>query len=139
MARNKMPIKKVNILELIFFRRFRTVNNFEMVHVPDEYPVEIFIKDAFRKSLSFKTPWIGKMCAYAHITKNMIALLEENDVDYKAMKVYLYDWDKQFVISIEEPKRMREVQFTCDRDDVRKLLEWCVRIPEQRHKNDMEV
>ena len=139
MARNKMPIKKVNILELIFFRRFRTVDNFEMFHVPDEYPVEIFIKDPFRKSLSFKTPWIGKMCAYAHPTKNMIAFLEENDVDYKAMKVYLYDWDKQFVISIEEPKRMREVQFTCDRDDVRKLLEWCVRIPEQRHKNDMEV
>ncbi|MBP5444838.1 MAG: hypothetical protein J6Y28_01580 [Acholeplasmatales bacterium] len=138
MAINKPPLKKVNILELIFFRYFRTVTNFEMPRADSEYPVEIFIKDPFRKSLSFKTPWIGRMYAYAHITKNMKELLKINDVDFENIRVHLYDWDKEFVLSIEEPKKARELQFSCDRNEVRVLLEWCVRVPEQRYRNDME-
>lgn len=137
MALNKTPFEKINLFEYISPRHFRTVSNFEMHHVEKEYGVELFLKDKFRKKLSFKTPWLGQLYGYAFITNKMAELLKKNDIDYHNIKVNLNDWDNRFVLSITDPINMKEIQLSCEQIEVLELLEWCVKIPEQRIKNDV--
>lgn len=123
----------IEITKLISYNRLRTIDDPSCEGSSSEYLIYIDIKDAFRKSLSFKTPFHGHLFAYAVITPSMKEIFDEYGFTLKGVRVDLSDWDKQFVISLEE--NAKEVQFYCSRDDVKFLLEHCLRIPEQRISN----
>jgi hypothetical protein len=126
----------VNILDLIYYKRFRTVDSPMCVGCGCEYFVNIILKDSFRKKLKFKTPYHGQLFAYASLTTNMKKLMDDYNFDYKNVRVDLADWDERFLLSFEQDNR--EAQFFCSSKDVKFILENCVRIPEERKKNDMK-
>ncbi len=120
----------VELKELISYRWLRTVNDPLCEGSPNEYLIYIDIKDTFRKSLSFKTPYHGHLYAYAFLTSPLKELLNGDGFTFRGVRVDLADWDDKFVISFEE--NAKEAQFFCKVEDVKFLLENCIRIPEQR-------
>ncbi len=126
----------VNILDLIYYKRFRTVDSPACEGCGTEYFVNIILKDAFRKKLKFKTPYHGNLFAFANLTPGMQKLMQEYEFDHKKVRVDLADWDERFLLSFEQDHR--EAQFFCNSKDVKFILENCVRIPEERKKNDMK-
>lgn len=120
----------VELKKLISYKWLRTVADPSCEGSPNEYLIYIDIKDPFRKSLSFKTPYHGHLYAYAFLTTPLKELLDSYGFTLSKVRVDLADWDDQFVISFEE--NAKEAQFFCSKDDVKFLLEKCIRIPEQR-------
>ncbi|MGM9972315.1 MAG: hypothetical protein ACI35W_07890 [Anaeroplasmataceae bacterium] len=120
----------VKLIELIYYKRLRTVEDDTAPGSPKEYLINIDLKDPFRDKLSFRTPYHGHLYAYAFITEPMKKLLDTYGFTLKGVMVDLVDWDDKFVLSLEEDKR--EVQFFCSIEDVIFLLENCMRIPSQR-------
>lgn len=120
----------LNLLELISYKRLRTVDDDTVPGSPNEYLINIDVKDIFREKLSFKTPYHGHLYAYAFITEPMKNLLDTYGFSHKNVTVDLVDWDDKFVLSLEENKH--EVMFNCKIEDVIFLLEHCMRTPSQR-------
>lgn len=126
----------LELLNLISFKKLRTVYSLEIPHALKEYPITFILKDPFRKTLNFKTMFHGRIYAYAFITDKFKELLLKNGFDYTKIMVDIADWDTQFVLSIEQDSK--ELQYYVSSLDVKYLLENCLRIPEQRDKNDMK-
>ncbi len=124
----------VELLELIYKKKLRTVDDPTCPGSSAEYLIYIDLKDEFRKKLNFKTPYHGHLYAYAYVSKEVQKILDENDFTLKGVRVDLADWDDKFVISFEE--NAKEIQFFCKSADVKYLLENCLRIPMQRILNN---
>lgn len=124
----------VELRKLIHYKKFRTVDSPACIGSPNEYLIYIDIKDDFRKKLKFKTPYHGHLYAFAFVTEALLELLDEYNFTLHGVRVDLADWDDQFVISFEE--NAKEAQFFCSKDDVKFILENCLRIPEQRFGNN---
>lgn len=123
----------VELRKLIKYEKLRTVDSPTCLGSQSEYLIYIDIKEDFRRMLNFSTPYHGRLYAYAYVTEALLKILSEYNFTLHGVRVDLADWDEQFVISFEE--EAREVQFFCSKNDVKFLLENCLRIPEQRFKN----
>ena len=130
--KNRNLVGDIEIHKLISYKWFRTVDDTECSGSPSEYLIHIDLKDEFRNSLSFKTPFHGNLYAYAFVTEEFNKVINTYNFTQNGVKVDLVDWDDRFVISFEE--NHVEVQFFCNKDDVRYILEHCIRTPEQRIK-----
>lgn len=133
--KNRQLKQKVDLLEFISFKKLRTVEDLDGAHALKEYPITFHLKDPFRKTLSFKTLFHGRIYAFAFITDAFDKFLKEKGFDYKDIMVDIADWDSVFVLSIEDNKH--EAQYFVLSTDVKYLLENCLRIPDQRELNDM--
>lgn len=134
--KNRQNKESVDILSLISFKKLRTAESFEIPHALKEYPITFHLKDPFRRKLTFKTLFHGRIYAFAFITDEFNKFLTQRGFDYKQIMVDIADWDSRFVLSIED--KTHEMQFYIKSLDVKYLLENCLRIPEQRELNDME-
>lgn len=121
----------VELSDYIETNRFRTVlhEQYEEPHGITEIPVEIEMNEKFSKTLSFPVPWDRWL--YGFVRENHI-LKSLNDANGgKSIKVIsLHDWDKHFLMLIET--ETGEIANYIESDDVRLLLEGCLRPPEQR-------
>lgn len=116
--------------EYIPAKRFRTV-------LPDqrrtpcgisELPVEIQLKKAFAKTLSFKVPWDGLMYGFVRGKKDIAERLG----DFTEIKrISLQDWGGAFLLLFEGEDESAERAFSVSAEDVTELLENCLRVPEQ--------
>ena len=131
--KNRNLVGDVDILKLIDYRHFRTIDSTECVGSLSEYLIHIEMKDEFRQSLDFITPFHGNLYAYAFVTDTFDEILDKYGFTKDGLAVDLVDWDEAFVISFEQKKK--EIQLYCNKDAVRLILERCVRIPSQRISN----
>ncbi len=120
---------EVKLAEYIPAKLFRTILP-EQRHFPcgiSELPVEIQLKKEYAKTLSFEVPWDGTMYGFVR-GKNDIALKLGNT----AIKhISIQDWDDRFLLLFEGEDKGDEIPFFVSPDDVRELLENCLRVPEQ--------
>lgn len=120
----------VRLSEYIPAKRFRTILP-EQRHTPcgiSELPVEIQLKKAFSKTLSFKVPWDGLLYGFVRGKKDIAGTLG----DFSEIKhISLQDWDSEFLLLFEGEDKGTEKAFFVSGDDVRELLENCLRVPEQ--------
>ena len=92
-----------------------------------EIPVEIHTKPPFTKSLSFNVGWDGMIYGFVRGKKDIAAKLGKiRDIS----KITVTDWDDRFLM-VFEGKKDEEMPFFVSDDDVRELLETCLRVPEQ--------
>lgn len=96
----------------------------------DEISVEVELKDKFMKTLSFPVPWDGKL--YGYIRKNK--LLTDITKTKKITMISLHDWDNNFLMLIERAEEKEEVPFLVTNEEVKNLLENCLRVPQQRYE-----
>lgn len=134
--KNRLDKESIDILKYISFKKMRTIDGFEIPHSIKEYPITFHLKDPFRRQLTFKTLFHGRIYAFAFITDEFDEFLLKRDFDYKNIMVDIADWDSKFVLSIED--KTHEMQFYVKSLDVKYLLENCLRIPDQREFNDMK-
>lgn len=119
----------VRLSEYIPAKLFRTILP-EQRHTPcgiSELPVEIQLKKAFAKTLSFKVPWDGLMYGFVRGKKDIFAKLG----DFAARHVSIQDWDDRFLLLFEGADKGSEKPFFVSPADVKELLENCLRVPEQ--------
>ncbi|MCM1167748.1 MAG: hypothetical protein NC299_14100 [Lachnospiraceae bacterium] len=119
----------VKLAEYIPAKLFRTILP-EQRHTPcgiSELPVEIQLKKAFAKTLSFKVPWDGLMYGFVRGKKEIFGRLE----GFAAKSVSLQDWDDRFLLLFEGADKGDEKPFFVSPKDVKELLENCLRVPEQ--------
>lgn len=120
----------VRLSDYIAVKRFRTILP-EQRHTPcgvSELPVEIQLKKTFAKSLSFKVPWDGLLYGFVRGKKDIAEKLG----DFVAVKlISLQDWEHSFLLLFEGEDKGAEKAFFVSADDVRELLENCLRVPEQ--------
>ena len=93
-----------------------------------EIPVEIELENKFMKTLAFPIPWDGKM--YGYVRKN--ELLCEISKNKKITLISLHDWNDKFLMLIERAEEKEEVPFFVKSEEVKNLLENCMRVPQQR-------
>ena len=89
--------------------------------------VEIHTKPPFTKSLSFNVSWDGMIYGYVRGKKDIAAKLGRIR---NISKITITDWDDRFLMVFEGNKD-EEVPLFVSNDDVRELLENCLRVPEQ--------
>lgn len=137
MAASRTDRPKLALGDYLTAYRFRTVTSFQMQRAPCELRAELELGDTFMQSLSFQTPWDGKLYAYATPRAAFYALCRENGFEAgSATTLYFQDWDTKFLLAVETSTadRRQMLTFFLPPDDVRYLLENCCRIPEQRRK-----
>lgn len=120
----------VRLSEFIPAKRFRTILP-EQRHTPcgiSELPVEIQLKKAFSKTLSFKVPWDGLLYGFVRGKKDIAGTLGDfSDIKH----ISLQDWESEFLLLFEGEDKGTEKAFFVSPDDVRELLGNCLRVPEQ--------
>ncbi len=92
-----------------------------------EIPVEIHTKPPFTKSLSFKVGWDGIIYGYVRGKKEISAKLGGTPI---IVKITVTDWDDRFLMVFEGSEN-EEIPYFVKSDEVRELLENCLRVPEQ--------
>lgn len=109
--------------------RFRTVlaQQREITAGLSEIPVEFELQKDFIKSLSFPVQWDGLMYGYYRGRK----IIEEK-VGAMIKRVVICDWNEKFVVIFEKDNGVEDPVFYVAPEDVRLLLEKCLRVPEQR-------
>lgn len=120
----------VGLAEYIPTKRFRTILP-DQRHTPcgiSELPVEIQLKKAFAKTLSFKVPWDGLLYGFVRGKKD----IAEKIGDFAEIKhISLQDWESEFLLLFEGEDKGAEKAFFVSSNDVKELLENCLRVPEQ--------
>lgn len=135
MRNTRMDKPAVSLKDILPCDHFRTVESFRCLRAPSEIPVNITLKDRFRKTLSFPTEWDGIMYGYARYTERLTQLLVDSGIPATGdVLLSITDWDDKFDLSVEERSLKREASFFVTDADVRELLEGCCRIPAQRSK-----
>lgn len=92
-----------------------------------EIPVEIQTKPPFTKSLSFKVGWDGIIYGYVRGKKEISAKLGGIPT---IVKITVTDWDDRFLM-VFEGNENEEIPFFVKSEEVRDLLENCLRVSEQ--------
>ena len=92
-----------------------------------EIPVEIHTKPPFTKSLSFNVGWDGIIYGYVRGKKEISAKLGGTPI---IAKIAVTDWDDRFLM-VFEGNENEEIPFFVKSNEVRYLLENCLRVPEQ--------
>lgn len=113
--------------------RFRTVSE-SMRSIPmgiTEFAVEIRLKKKARKALSFKTPWDGILYGCA---RGKAELKQKLNLESDIKTAYIIDWDDKFLFLLELENSAERPVVYVNSADVIKLLENCLRIPEQRNE-----
>lgn len=131
MANPYINAKTVSLSDYITPDRFRTVTA-ECRHDyagVSEVPVELELKKAFIKTLSFKVQWDGVIYGFCRGKKELTAKLEGFT---KIAKVSIQDWNDKFLIHFEDSEKKTESAFFVSSEEVRTLLENCRRAPEQQ-------
>lgn len=111
--------------------QFRTISE-EVRMVPmgiTEFAVEIHLKQAERKKLSFPTPWDGILYGCA---RGKQAVKEKLALTAEIKTAYITDWDDKFLLLFELRDSTEVPAAFVSAGDVLYLLENCWRIPEQR-------
>lgn len=111
--------------------KFRTVL-YEQSSLPggiSEVPVEINLKKATAKKLSFDVPSDGVLYGFARIRP-----LVKERFGAKTAKVFINDWEVKFLLVFELFDTDQEKAFYVTEDEVLDLLEKCIRVPQQRYK-----
>jgi len=124
-------ISDAKLSDYISSQRFRTVTSkqFKLPCGISEIPVEIEVKQKFAESLSFKTSSSGII--YGFVRTNALLKELDTETDDNIQLISLHDWDNKFLMVIET-KSKGELAFNVLSEDVKELLENCVRIPEQK-------
>ena len=126
--------ERVSLFDFIEIARFRTVlhEQYDEPHGISEIPVEIEMKNKFAKTLSFHVPWDCLLYGFVRQNEKLKAINQAEGE--KAIKlVSLHDWDKNFLMLIET--KSGDKAFFVESEDVKKLLEGCMRPREQRTEN----
>lgn len=134
-TRTNRPV--IRLADYIPPDRFRTVENFDMHRAPSELCVELELNKLFMDKLSFSVPWDGKLYAYTRPLPEFLILCEKSGINVGLpITLYLQDWDKKFLLAIENSdcERCEESTFFVPSADVRELLENCCRIEGQKMK-----
>lgn len=124
-------IKFGSLDEYITPDKFRTIGD-DMRHIPPgitEFAVEIHMKYKLKSKLSFKTPWDGIIYGCARDKKILNQKLELKS-DIKT--AYLMDWDDKYLFLLELENQQEYPVAYVHNNDIIKLLENCIRIPEQQ-------
>ena len=133
MSVKRGPRTPIALLDYVTPAGFRTVDSLQCPGSPSELPVELSLKDAFQKELSFPTPWDGLLHGYLRRTPAFDALCGESGLPAEQVSlVWLEDWDDYFLLFLEGADGKRETAFQVSRADLRALLEGCQRIPAQQ-------
>ncbi len=134
MANPHRNAKIVKLSDFIIKEKFRTIMS-NCRHVRggvSEIPVEIQMKMPFAEKLSFYVPWDCVMYGFVRDKKNIF-----KDGSFNCTKISLSDWgDGRFQLMFESSKETDELVYFVESDDVRKLLEGCMRPQEQRIPKD---
>lgn len=124
-------IKFGSLDEYITPDKFRTIGD-DMRHIPPgitEFAVEIHMKYKLKSKLSFKTPWDGIIYGCAR-DKRILKQKLELKSDIKT--AYLMDWDDKYLFLLELENQQEYPVAYVHNNDIIKLLENCIRIPEQQ-------
>ena len=129
MSKQYKDTKSVALGEFITPEKFRTIlpESRKVGGGVSEIPVEIHTKPPFTKSLSFHVGWDGIIYGYVRGKKEISAKLGET---LKIAKITVTDWDDRFLMMFEGYEK-EEISFFVSSDEVRELLETCLRVPEQ--------
>ncbi len=134
-----MPVQRsarpyIDLPAVIPASHFRTVEGFEPEDlIRKETPVSLTLKKRFMKRLSFPLPWDGRVFAYVRWSPGFRSFCQENGLEPRDLrKLYLVDWDDRFMLILETQWADREMSFSVEPEQLRQLLENCMRIPAQR-------
>lgn len=94
-----------------------------------EIPVEVQMKEAFAKTLSFPVPWDCIVYGFVRSKRNIIEKLGGFE---KLSRIHIVDWDDRFLVMFEGEKETDEKPFFVTPDEVRYMLENGRRIPAQK-------
>jgi len=131
-----MDAAHVRLSDYIPSDMFRTVL-VKQLSIPcgiSELPVVIEFKQKFMEHLEFTASPSGYV--YGYVRPN--ALLQEiNHMGKQAKninRITLHDWDEKFLMTIDTVEPPYEQAFYVQPDEVKELLNSCLRTPEQRVK-----
>ncbi len=131
MADSYKNAEQVTLSDYIPADKFRTVTS-DCRHIGGGYseiPVEIHMKPAFVKTLSFKVDWDGIVYGYVRSKREV----SEKLGGFPSLRlITISDWDGQFRMIFEGTEENNEKPFFVKPEEVRELLENCLRAPEQR-------
>jgi hypothetical protein len=123
--------EQITLSDYIPADNFRTVTS-ECRHDGAGYSevfVEIHMKPAFVKTLSFKVDWDGIIYGYVHSKRD----ISERLGGFESLEIItISDWDERFRIIFESADKKDEKSFFVSASEVRELLENCWRAPEQK-------
>lgn len=124
-------MRNVSLFDFLSSECTRTIPS-EVRDLPfgiSEIPIEFNLKKAILKKLSFKTPQDGILYGYV---KPKELIKKRLNIQSELKNITISEWDNVFVLVFETEKDSETIAFYINQDDVIKLLESCLRPPEQR-------
>ena len=97
----------------------------------NEVGVTITMKQPFAKTLRFPVPWDGILYGVARKTELLRQIGTDKEGYFWVTSITCNDWDDCFLLVLESADVLRYRAFYISADEVRELLEHCLRIPEQ--------
>lgn len=116
--------------------RFRTVSQEVRDTVSlttNEVAVTITMKPSFAKELHFPVPWDGILYGVVRKPETLQKIGTDTDGIFWVKSISCNDWDDCFLLVLESDDVKQYRAFYISREEVRDLLEHCLRIPEQRN------
>ncbi len=126
--------KEVKLSEYIETSCFRTVlfDDYLMPCGVSEVRVEIEMKREFVASLSFPVNFNNKIFGFVRMN-DKLREYSPKDKPKQIKVIYINEWDESFAMVIELVDD-KEVALFVSKEDVKNLLENCLRVPEQKSR-----
>ena len=125
----------IQLDDLIPIENFRTIDR-KSKDVPcgiSEIPIIININKDFARKLNFKTATSGKIYAFTRMNEKLQVLdgtYTSKDRGGLIKNIIINDWDERFILIIEMANN-EEKAFYIDSNEIKNLLENCLKAPEQ--------